>query len=89
MARVRAKSGRELTKREVESLAKEAEKGYELSKAKRERVKRGRPSLDKGVSPRIGYRVAPGLYARAKKKAKSEGRTVSEVAREALERYVS
>ena len=38
---------------------------------------------------RIGYRVGRGLYARAKKKAEAEGRTVSEVAREALERYVS
>lgn len=88
MARVRTKTGRELSKRDVDDLAREAERGYDLTKAKREPVKRGRPSLDKGVSPRIGYRVPPSLYARAKKKAKAEGRTVSEIAREALERYV-
>lgn len=89
MARVKTKTGRRLSKQHVESLAKEAEKGYDLSKAKSERVQPGRPSLDEGVSPRITYRVAGSLYARTKKKAEAEGRTVSEVAREALERYVS
>jgi hypothetical protein len=89
MAGVKTKTGRRLSKRDVEGLGKEAEKGYDLSKAKPERVQRGRPSLDTGVSPRISYRVGGGLYERAKKKAKAEGRTVSEVAREALERYVS
>ena len=89
MARVKSKSGEQLAKKDVETLAKEAEKGYDLSKAEPERVRRGRPSLDEGVSPRISYRVARSLYVRAKKTAEKEGRTVSEVAREALERYVS
>jgi hypothetical protein len=89
MARVKTKSGQPLTKERVEELAREAEQGYDLSKAKRERIPRGRPSLDKGVSPRISYRVAHRLYSQAKKRAKAEGRTVSEIAREALERYVS
>ena len=89
MARVKTKSGKPLTKERVDELAKDAERGYDLSKARRERVPRGRPSLDKGVSPRISYRVGGKLYKQAKRKAESEGRTVSEVAREALERYVS
>ena len=89
MARVKTKSGKPLTKERVDQLAGEAERGYDLSKAKRERLPRGRPSLDDGVSPRITYRLGRGLYSRAKKRAESEGRTVSEVAREALERYVS
>lgn len=89
MARVKTKSGKPLTEEREDELTREAERGYDLSKAKRERLPRGRPSLDEGVSPRISYRVARRLYAQAKKKAESEGRTVSEVAREALERYVS
>lgn len=89
MARLKTKSGQRITKEFGEALSKEAERGYDLSKAKAERVQPGRPSLDKGVSPRINYRVTKGLYARAKKTAKKEGRTVSEVAREALEHYVS
>lgn len=89
MARMKTKSGARVTKGTVDALAREAEKGYDLSKAKRERVEPGRPSLEKGVSPRITYRVGKSLYERAKKKARAQGRTVSEVAREALERYVS
>ena len=88
MARLKTKTGTPLTKKTVEALAKEAEKGYDLSKVKPERVQPGRPSLGQGVSPRITYRVPRGLYTRAKKKADAEGRTVSEVAREALERHL-
>lgn len=89
MARLRTKSGRVLTSKEIERLRKEAERGYDLSTAKPERVRPGRPSLEEGVSPRISYRVAGGLYDRAKARADAEGRTISDVAREALERYVS
>ncbi|MBI2237693.1 MAG: CopG family transcriptional regulator [Actinobacteria bacterium] len=86
---MKTKRGTRLTRERVEALAAEAERGYDLSKATPETVRPGRPSLGKGVSPRISYRVARGLYARTKAKAKAEGRTVSEIAREALERYVS
>jgi hypothetical protein len=88
VANLKTKRGTRLTKERVDALAAEAEKGYDLSKAARETVRPGRPSLDRGVSPRISYRVARNLYARAKAKANAEGRTVSEIAREALERYV-
>jgi hypothetical protein len=88
MAQLKTKAGTKLSRTATERLAKEAEKGYDLSKARRERVQPGRPSLEKGISPRISYRVAKSLYARAKKRADAEGRTVSEVARDALERYI-
>ena len=89
MARLKTKTGTELTKDRVAALGMEAERGYDLSKATRERVGAGRPSLDKGVSPRISYRVARSLYVKAKSKAEAEGRSISEIAREALERYVA
>ena len=89
MADLRTKKGTKLSKATVDRLASEAEAGYDLSKAKRERVGPGRPSLAEGESPRISYRVAPALFDRAKKKAKAEGRTVSEVAREALQKYLA
>jgi hypothetical protein len=89
MARLRSTSGRVLTGNEVERLSMEAERGYDVKALKPERVRPGRPSLDEGVSPRISYRVAGGLYERTKARAEAEGRTVSDVAREALELYVS
>jgi hypothetical protein len=88
MATLRTRKGALLTKKVLEELAAEAERGYDLSKAKREIVRPGRPSLEKGVSPRISYRVGSKLYSKTKARAKSEGRTVSEIARDALERYI-
>ncbi|HEX6844311.1 MAG TPA: ribbon-helix-helix protein, CopG family [Actinomycetota bacterium] len=88
MARVKARSGTTLTRDRIDELAREAERGYELKEAVREPAKVGRPPLEEGVSPRISYRVGESLYERTKRKAKAEGRTVSEVARAALEQYV-
>ena len=87
MADLKTMKGTKLSKAAIDKLAAEAEAGFDLKKAKRHRV--GRPSLAEGESPRISYRVAPALFKSAKKKAKSEGRTVSEVAREALQKYVA
>ena len=89
MADLKTKSGVTLTKSTVQRLAKEAEHGYDLSKATRERVRPGRPSLSEGESPRISYRVAPSLFEAASRRAADEGRTLSEVAREALRRYLA
>jgi hypothetical protein len=88
VARLKTKTGTPVTRKTLEELATEAEAGYDLRTAKAEATP-GRPSLDKGVSPRISYRVPGRLYSKAKARAKSEGRTISEVARDALERYVS
>ena len=88
MARVKTKSGKVLGRKDVQALAAEAEAGYDLRRAKKEPTP-GRPSLGKGVSPRISYRVPDRLYSKAKAWAKAEGRSVSEIAREALERFVS
>jgi hypothetical protein len=88
MADLKTKGGTKLTKAAVDQLAAEAESGYDLSKAERQRTGPGRPSLAEGESPRISYRVPPALFDRAKRKAKAEGRTVSEMARDALKRYV-
>jgi len=86
---MKTKAGNELTKNLVERLADEAERGYDLSTAKRVRVRPGRPSLAEGESPRISYRVPASLFEAASAKAKAEGRTLSELAREALQRYLT
>ena len=71
----------------ADALAVEAERGYDLSKANRRRV--GRPSLaGGGASPRMSFRTTPDLYRAAQKRAKQEGRSVSDLAREAVTRYV-
>jgi predicted HicB family RNase H-like nuclease len=51
----------------------------------------GRPSLtgEAAVSPRITFRVTPGVRGRAAQIAAREGKTVSQLAREALEARVA
>jgi CRISPR-associated endonuclease/helicase Cas3 len=83
----KTRSGAEIDPRTADALASEAEHGYDLSKARRRRV--GRPSLGRrGASPRVSFRTTPELYRAAKRRAKEEGRTVSDLAREAVTRYV-
>jgi len=55
------------------------------------RRRRGRPSLagDEETSPRVSFRVPEQLRRTADERARREGRTVSDLAREALERYLA
>ena len=88
MARVkRTKSGVPLAPATEEELADEAAAGYDLSVARRKRI--GRPSLDRGVSPRLDLRVEPDLARALRDWAEEEHRSVSAVAREALRRYLA
>lgn len=85
--KTKTKSGTEIDPQITDALASEAERGYDLSKARRRRV--GRPSLGgHGASPRVSFRATPELYRAAQRRAEQEGRTVSELAREAVARYV-
>ena len=83
----RAKSGIEITDELAEQLADEAQAGYELTDAKR--VGRRSLSGSAGTSPRVNFRMTSELQARAQARAEQEGKSVSQIAREALERYVS
>lgn len=53
-------------------------------------LRRGRPSLSEGSrrSPRVSFRVPEQTRRRLDERARAEGRNPSEVAREALERYL-
>ncbi len=82
----RSKSGVLITDELAEQLADEADAGYDLTPSKRV----GRKSLAgaDGVSPRVNFRMTGELQARAQARAEKEGKTISEIAREALEQYV-
>ncbi len=87
--RVVKETGAVLTEEMIDALAAEAEEGYDLSRS--EIVRAGRPSLDGGSSesPRLTIRTSPSLYKALHDRALAEGRSVSDVARSALEAYVS
>ncbi len=73
---------------EVEELwSRECEEGFDLSTWTVVRV--GRPPLDgERVSQRISIRVPPDLFEAAQAKAEKEKRSISNLTREALQRYV-
>ena len=56
-----------------------------------ERIGRGRPSLTgaKLDSPRVSFRAPAELRTKAEARAVREGKTVSQIAREALERLIA
>jgi predicted HicB family RNase H-like nuclease len=88
MTKIKTRAGTELSDEDIEALADEAERGYDLDKATKVTV--GRPSLGKaGVSPRVQVRVDPKLAKALRVRARREKRSVSEIARTALREYVA
>jgi predicted HicB family RNase H-like nuclease len=82
------KSGTVVTPEVEERWSKECEEGFDLSKFTAVRV--GRPPLDgERVSERITIRVPPDLFDAAQEKAAKERRSISNLTREALQRYVA
>lgn len=81
------KNGTVVTREVEERWSKEFEEGFDLSTWTTVRV--GRPPLDgERVSARITIRVPPDLYDAARSKADKEKRSISNLTREALQRYV-
>lgn len=78
---IRLKDGARLTDELAASIAEEA-----LTKARA-----GRPSLSGAAksSPQIAFRVPDDVRDAVEQLAASEGKTVSQIAREALEEYVA
>jgi hypothetical protein len=81
----RTRSGVELTDELIARLAERAEAGFDLAPRANPG---GRPSLGGGTSPRVQFRVDAATFEALLARAAAEGRGVSEVAREALERYL-
>jgi hypothetical protein len=81
-------SGKVITEEVAEQMAEDFEKNPpDLSEWKRRYV--GRPSLSTtGRSPRVSFRAPMDLYHAAWQRADKEGRSLSSLAREALERYL-
>ena len=81
-------SGMVITEEIAEEMAEDFEKNPpDLSKWKRRYV--GRPSLGPGGhSPRVSFRVPPDLYKAAWARADKQKRSLSDLAREAFNRYM-
>lgn len=78
--------GRRLTETGAEQLARQT-----LAEARRRNLIPGRKSLTEGSthSPRLQFRVPESVATQAQVRARAEGKSVSELAREALLRYLA
>lgn len=72
---MKTRSGQRVTKAMVEALAKEAEVGYDPRTLRPTHV--GRPSLGRGVSPRVQVRFDREAHADLQKAARARKQTVS------------
>jgi hypothetical protein len=82
------RSGTAITEKIAEEWAEEFERNPpDPSTLERRYV--GRPSLGTaGNSPRISFRISPDLHKAAWQRADEEGRSLSDLAREAFTRYM-
>jgi uncharacterized protein (DUF4415 family) len=77
-----------ITNKEIETLAAEAEAGYDVDALLARRGKRGRPALGSAPASVESVRLDPELRDQLLERAKAEGTTTSEVIREALRRFL-
>jgi predicted HicB family RNase H-like nuclease len=82
---VRLPDGTRLTEQRAEQLA-----GQALAEIRRRNLVPGRKSLSGGSvhSPRVQFRVPEEIRERAEQRAAAEGKSLSALAREALEHYL-
>jgi len=84
----KTKSGQPIDEAMIETLAEEADKGYEPGQLLEKPRGRGRPPLGAAAKSVESVRLEPSLRAAAEDRAAQEGVTTSEVIRRALRDYL-
>lgn len=82
------KPGSAITDAEVQRLADEAERGYDVDSLVARRGKRGRPALGSGPASVESVRLDPELREQLAQRAKADGTSTSEIIRQALRDYL-
>lgn len=82
----KTKTGKVLTDADIEALADEAERGYDVEVLKTRR--RGRPMLGAAPAEVVPVRLDPELKHAVEQRAEAEHTTTSEIIREALRRFL-
>jgi uncharacterized protein (DUF4415 family) len=81
-------SGKPITEADVQRLAEEAERGYDVDAVIARRNKRGRPALGSAPASVESVRLDPELRDQLTARAQADGTTPSEVIRQALRDYL-
>lgn len=82
----RTKTGKELTDADIEAMADEAERGYDVEALKARR--RGRPMLGSAPAEVVPVRLDPDLKEAVEARAEADHTTASEIIRRALRRFL-
>jgi len=82
----KTKTGRTLTDDDIQAMADEAERGYDVAALKTRR--RGRPMLGAAPADVVPVRLDPDLKQAVEARAEAEHTTTSEIIREALRRFL-
>jgi hypothetical protein len=82
----KTKTGKVLTGADIEAMADEAERGYDVEMLKTRR--RGRPMLGTAPAEVVPVRLDPDLKQAVEARAEAEHTTTSEIIREALRRFL-
>jgi hypothetical protein len=82
------RSGKPITDADVQRLADEAERGYDVDAMIARRGRRGRPALGSAPSTVESVRLDPELRDQLAERARVDGTTTSEVIRQALRNYL-
>ncbi|MGI8810781.1 MAG: CopG family transcriptional regulator [Acidimicrobiales bacterium] len=81
-------SGQPITDANIETMATEAEQGYEVDELIARRGRRGRPSLGSAPATVESVRLDPELREELTARAAVEGVSASELIRKALRKYL-
>jgi CRISPR-associated endonuclease/helicase Cas3 len=82
------KSGKPIDDDLIETLAAEADEGYEPGQLRDRPRGRGRPPLGSAAKTVESVRLDPDLRAKTAERAEEEGVTTSEIIRRALRKYL-
>ncbi len=82
------KSGKAITDADIEAIADEAEKAYDVDVLIARRGKRGRPALGSAPASVESVRLDPDLRNELADRAKAEGVSTSDLIRKALREYL-
>lgn len=80
--------GRSISDEDIQRLADEAERGYDVDALIARRGKRGRPTLGSAPASVESVRLDPELRDQLAERAKADGTSASEVIRQALRNYL-
>jgi hypothetical protein len=80
------RTGKTLTDADIEAIAAESERDYDVEKLKTRR--RGRPLLGTAPAEVVPVRLDPVLKKAVEERAEAEHTTTSEIIREALRRFI-